>query len=141
MDGVVLSPLKQIANSKGDIYHALKKSDDNFYGFGEAYFTTVNFNEIKGWKKHSRMILNLIIPVGEIEFVIYDDREWSKTKGEFFSVKLSQDNYQRLTISTGLWVAFKGSGKQLNLLLNVASMEHDPGESINVELADIQYEW
>ena len=141
MDGVVLSPLKQIDNPKGDIYHALKKSDISFQGFGEAYFTTVNSNEIKGWKKHTKMILNLIVPVGEIEFFIYDDRENSITKGEFFTIKLSQENYRRLTIGPGLWVAFKGCTKELNLLLNIASIEHDPDESINVDLKDIPYEW
>ncbi len=141
MDGVVLSALEQIDNPKGDIYHALKKSDTSFQGFGEAYFTTVNYNEVKGWKKHTKMILNLIVPVGEIEFFIYDDREKSITKDEFFNIKLSQENYQRLTIEPGLWVAFKGCTQELNLLLNIASIEHDPGESINVDLGDIPYEW
>ena len=141
MDGITLSPLKQIENPKGDIYHALKKSDDSYSEFGEAYFTTVNNNDIKGWKKHTQMVLNLIVPVGEIEFVIYDDREHSLTKGDFFSVKLSQMNYQRLTVASGLWVAFKGCSETLNLLLNIASIEHDPSESMGRELKDISYEW
>ena len=93
MDGVVLTLLKQIHNPKGDIYHAMKKSDDGFDGFGEAYFSTIHQGDIKGWKKHTKMTLNLVVPVGEIELVIYDEN----TK-EFFSVKISQDNYQRLTV-------------------------------------------
>jgi dTDP-4-dehydrorhamnose 3,5-epimerase len=141
MDGVALHPLKQIENPKGDIYHALKKSDASFSGFGEAYFTTVNYNDVKGWKKHKKMILNLIVPVGEVEFIIYDDRDKSPTNGEFFSVKISKKNYQRLTISSGLWVAFKGCGETLNLLLNIASIEHNPNESINMDLKDVLYEW
>ena len=51
MDGITLTPLKQIFNPKGNIFHALKKSDIGFNGFGEAYFSTINQNEIKGWKK------------------------------------------------------------------------------------------
>jgi dTDP-4-dehydrorhamnose 3,5-epimerase len=141
MDGVILTPLMQINHPKGDIYHALKKSADTFLGFGEAYFTSITFNDIKGWKKHSHMALNLIVPVGCVEFVIHDDRVHSTTKGEFFAVQLSQDNYQRLTILPGLWVAFKGCSKDLNLVLNIASIEHDPKESINVDLMAIAYEW
>ena len=48
MEGVLLSPLKIIQNSKGDIYHALKKSDETFFSFGEGYFTNVNYTEVKG---------------------------------------------------------------------------------------------
>ena len=48
MDGIILTPLNQIHHPKGDIYHAMKKSDDGFDGFGEAYFSTVHKNDIKG---------------------------------------------------------------------------------------------
>jgi dTDP-4-dehydrorhamnose 3,5-epimerase len=135
MDGVILRPLKQIYHPKGDIFHAMKKSDDGFNGFGEAYFSTINKGDIKGWKKHTKMTLNLIVPVGEIEFVVYNE----ETK-EFFSVKLSQNNYQRLTVKPGLWMAFRGCG-EYNILLNLASIEHDPNEAINIDLSEINYEW
>lgn len=135
MDGVILTPLKQIYHPKGDIFHAMKKSDIGFDGFGEAYFSTINQNDIKGWKKHTKMTLNLVVPVGEIEFVVYDEN--SK---EFFSTKLSHNNYQRLTVKSGLWMAFKGLDKY-NMLLNLASIEHDPNEAVNIELNEINYKW
>ena len=135
MDGVVLTLLKQIHNPKGDIYHAMKKSDDGFDGFGEAYFSTIHQGDIKGWKKHTKMTLNLVVPVGEIEFVIYDEN----TK-EFFSVKISQDNYQRLTVKPNLWTAFRGM-QENSILLNLASIEHNPDEASNIEISKISYEW
>jgi dTDP-4-dehydrorhamnose 3,5-epimerase len=141
MDGVILTPLKQIYNPRGDVFHAVKKSDNGYAGFGEAYFSTIDFGEIKGWKKHKKMTLNLIVPLGAIEFVIYDDRVPPNSKGNFNSVILSLENYQRLTISPGLWVAFKGKGQPLNLLLNVASIEHDPLEAMNVPLDNFGYNW
>ena len=135
MDGVILTPLKQIYHPKGDIFHAMKKSDIGFDGFGEAYFSTINQNDIKGWKKHTKMTLNIVVPVGNIEFVVYDEN--SK---EFFSTKLSHNNYQRLTVKSGLWMAFKGLDKY-NMLLNLASIEHDPNETINIGIEEIKYEW
>ncbi len=135
MDGVILTPLKQIHNPKGDVFHAMKKSDNGFVGFGEAYFSTVNKDYIKGWKKHTKMTLNLVVPVGEIEFVLYDEN-----KKEFFTVKLSQNNYQRLTVKAGVWMAFRGIGEN-NMLLNLASMEHDPGEAETIAIDEIKYEW
>ena len=135
MDGVIVTPLKQIHNPKGDIYHAMKKSDDGFDGFGEAYFSTVHKNDIKGWKKHTKMTLNLIVPIGHIEFIIYDEN--SKI---FKSVNLSQKNYQRLSVKPGLWMAFRGINED-NILLNIASIEHNPNEAINRNLEEIKYEW
>jgi len=135
LDGVILTPLKQIHSPKGDIFHAMKKSDEGFDGFGEAYFSTVNKDDIKGWKKHTRMTLNLVVPIGTIEFVIYNEI----TK-EFFNIELSQDNYQRITVKPDLWVAFRGIG-EYNMLLNLASIEHDPSEAANVEFLGIKYDW
>lgn len=135
MDKVILTPLKQIFNPKGDIFHAMKKSDTGFDGFGEAYFSTVNKDDIKGWKKHEKMTLNLVVPIGEIEFIVYDE-----DSHEFESIKLSHENYQRLTVKPNLWLAFRGCG-EYNMLLNLASIEHDPNESETVTLEHIKYEW
>jgi len=141
INGVILTPLKQIIHPQGDIYHGMKRSDDGFESFGEAYFSTIIKDEIKGWKKHSKMVLNLIVPLGCIEFIIFDDRINSSTKGKFFKVKLSKENYQRLTVPAGVWLAFRGIGDDLNMLLNVASIEHDPSEAISKELSFIKYSW
>ena len=135
MDGVILTPLKQIEQPQGNICHAMKRSDIEFSGFGEAYFSTIKKGDIKGWKKHTEMVLNLIVPVGEIKFVIYNENT-----NDFFSIQLSRSNYQRLTIKPNLWLAFKGINDE-NMLLNIASIEHNPNESISAELTSINYEW
>jgi dTDP-4-dehydrorhamnose 3,5-epimerase len=131
--GVLLTPLKQIFHPKGYVYHAMKKSDIGFSGFGEAYFSTIHKDDVKGWKKHTQMTLNIVVPVGEIEFVIHDGND-------FFSTKLSQTNYQRLTVAPNLWVAFRGVG-ETNMLLNLANMEHDSREALNLALNEIPYAW
>ena len=135
MDGVILTPLKQIHHPKGDILHGMKKSDIGFDGFGEAYFSSIKEGEIKGWKKHRKMTLNLIVPVGEIEFVVFDAK-----KNNFFNVKISQNNYQRLTIKSGLWLAFRGLKKN-NLLLNLSNVEHNPKETEDLNIPEINYKW
>lgn len=141
IDGLYMTKLKRISHPKGDIFHALKSSDKGFSSFGEAYFSCVNFNEIKGWKKHNEMVLNLIVPIGSIRFVIFDDRLQSKTNRQFTDVTLNQSNYSRLTIPPGVWVAFQGKTDSVNLLLNVASIEHDQNESENLSLENIPYNW
>ena len=135
MDKVILTPLKQIFNAKGDIFHGMKKSDPGFAGFGEAYFSTIHQDDIKGWKKHTQMTLNLIVVKGAIEFVVYDEKSES-----FFSVTLSGENYQRLTVKPGVWMAFRGKEEE-NMLLNLANMEHNPDEAENIDLKEIRYAW
>tara|TARA_B110000879_G_C11028670_1_gene453950 strand:+ start:528 stop:935 length:408 start_codon:yes stop_codon:yes gene_type:complete len=135
VDGVTLTALKQINHPKGNVYHAMKSSDYGYDGFGEAYFSTINKEDIKGWKKHTKMTLNIIVPVGEIEFIFYDEDE-----GAFESIKLSHKNFQRLTLKPNIWMAFRGIDSY-NMLLNLASIEHDPEESINKNIEDIKYAW
>jgi len=139
--GVVLTPLEIIKNPKGDIYHGLKKSDYGFSGFGEAYFSTVNGGVVKGWNRHKKMTLNLIVPMGKVTFVIFDDRDNSNTKGDFFNVEISHENYCRLTVPPDLWLAFKGKNKEKSLILNIANMEHDPKELEKMDLNRIKYNW
>ena len=141
IDGLTLTPLKIISHPKGDIRHAMKASSPGFSGFGEAYFSSVSKGEVKGWKNHSRMILNLVVPVGQVRFVVHDLREDSGTYGEFQDVILGQSNYCRLTVPNNVWMAFQGIGDDLNLLLNIASIEHDPQEATNKPLEDIDYDW
>ncbi len=124
-----LTPLKQIFHPKGDVFHAMKASDPGFAGFGEAYFTTVHHGLIKGWKRHARMQMNLIVPVGSVCFHVHDD-----ASGKTTQFVLGAENYARLTVPAGYWMAFEGMGTELNLVCNLASIEHDPEEARNVPL-------
>jgi len=129
-----VTPLRRIPNPKGDVLHALKRSDAGFTDFGEAYFTHVNPGDIKGWKKHTRMQLNLIVPVGAVRFYVHDEAQRRTDIHE-----LGPGNYGRLTVPPGLWVAFEGLGQPVNMLLNVASIEHDPQEAMTLPLDAIPF--
>ena len=139
IDGIVLTPLKNIILPKGNILHGIKKDDNGFAGFGEAYFSTVNYNEVKGWNYHREMTLNLVVPIGKVTFIIYDDRKSGNSKGSFFKVSLSTSNYKRLTIPPKLWVAFKGEDVDTNLILNIANIVHDENEIKKLDLKEIPY--
>ncbi len=47
MEGVTLHPLKHITVPKGDIYHAMKSTDEGYCGFGEAYFSQIEQGQAK----------------------------------------------------------------------------------------------
>ena len=125
-------PLKKISNPLGDVWHAIKSSDSEYAGFGEAYFSFIEKGKIKGWKKHKKATLNLIVPVGEIKFFAYDKEKGDKNS-KLSSFTLSEENYFRLTVPSGIWLAFKGL-KERNMLLNVSDYSHDPSEVEAIEI-------
>lgn len=135
MQDITVTSLSIINGLKGDVRHAMKRSDSGFVGFGEAYFSTIKSGEIKGWKRHNRATLNLVLAFGEVTLFAYDDRVSSKTYGFLSRIVISLENYKRLTIGPGLWVAFYGS-EELNAILNICDLEHDPLEADNREIGD-----
>jgi len=133
--------LKTFNQSAGMVMHALKDSEESFNGFGEAYFSTVETNRTKGWKFHTKMTSNLVVPVGDVRFFLVSPSSFEITPGAkidaYMNVVIGESNFSRLTIPPGYWVAFQGAGSGSNLILNVADMEHDPSEALNKNLSEI----
>jgi dTDP-4-dehydrorhamnose 3,5-epimerase len=134
MEGFRITPERRIANPRGDILHAMKRSSEGYKAFGEAYFSTILPGDVKGWKRHHRMTLNLVVPVGEVRFVLHDGVH-------FEQVDLGCDHHARLTVEPGLWMAFRGMASQPSLVLNIADIEHDPDEAESVSLDRFAYAW
>ena len=141
IEGVILTTLRIFTTESGDVLHGMKNNENSFCGFGEAYFSTIKQGQIKGWNKHIKMTLNLIVPYGRVRFVTYDSKAKNNSTSGLFEVELSHKNYQRLTIPPGLWVAFKGEGNDTSIILNIASKEHDQTEMQNLALHKIPYKW
>jgi len=139
--GVIVTPLKVIDTPGGHILHGMKCSDEGYDGFGEAYFSMVDHGVVKGWKRHTRMTLNLVVPMGEIRFVIFDDRASSVSHGLFQEVIISKSNYCRLTVPPMVWMGFQGVGQESNMLLNLANIPHEPEESERSDVAAFNFDW
>ncbi len=135
----LLTKLDIINSAKGRVLHAMKKSDLGYEGFEEAYFSTIYPKCIKGWKRHKSMTLNLIVPLGKIRFVLYDDRDIENINTN--SYILSCDKYFRLTIPPMIWVAFQSLHNKESILLNVSNLIHNPREADNIELEKINFDW
>ena len=141
IDGVIFTSLKVIDVQNGKVLHGMKVTDKGYQGFGEAYFSCINHNAIKGWKRHSKMVLNIIVPIGKIRFVLFDDRENSLTSKCYQEIIMSANNYGRLTVPPGIWFSFQGIGKDKNLLLNISNIPHDINEQEDKALETIAYNW
>jgi dTDP-4-dehydrorhamnose 3,5-epimerase len=136
---ITTTPLSIIETQGGKVMHAMKKSDQGFKGFGEAYFSFIDFQEIKAWKRHTEMTLNLIVPKGEIRFVFIDDTVLSNL--QFYEVVVSQDNYSRLTVPPMVWMGFQGLSTSGSFLLNLANIEHNINEVDNKKQNEFEFIW
>jgi dTDP-4-dehydrorhamnose 3,5-epimerase len=141
IDGILFSPAKKIYHEFGDIFHIMRNFDQGFVGFGEVYISNVKYNEIKAWKRHFQMTSNMVVPMGIVKIVIFDDRLQSSTNGIFNEFLLSPENYYRLTIPPNLLYGFKGLGKNTNMIINIADIPHDPIEQINYNKDFLTYKW
>jgi dTDP-4-dehydrorhamnose 3,5-epimerase len=139
IEDVLTTKLDVIDTPGGNVMHAMKETSVGYTGFGEAYFSQVDKGAIKAWKRHKEMTLNLIVPVGEIRFVLFDDREVSNT--QFQEVIISKDNYCRLTVPPMVWIGFQSLSDDGSILLNIADIEHSPHEVDKKNIEQIEFNW
>lgn len=147
--GISVHRLARIGAEGGDVLHALKSSDKGYAGFGEAYFSIVNARCVKAWRRHTRMTLNLIVPVGAVGVLITSSWRGDPLKSasvenhelSHWGVVLSQEPYLRLTIPPGLWFGMKGLATTPSLLLNISDISHDPLEYEKVPVDTMPDNW
>jgi dTDP-4-dehydrorhamnose 3,5-epimerase len=144
INGVVISPLKQIEDERGAVLHMLRSDSSFFSKFGEIYFSVINQGSIKAWKKHKMMTQCFAVPIGRIHLVIFDDRPDSSSKGEIEEIVIGRpDKYYLVYIPPMLWYGFKGVSESLALLANCSDLPHDPDESEKLAAFNnyISYDW
>ena len=143
IDGVIITPLLQVADERGKVMHMLKNTDKHFEEFGEIYFSCIFPDVVKAWHLHDKMTLNYAVPYGRIKFVLYDDRPNSPTKGEVQELFLGVENYSLVTVPPKVWNGFKGVGTEMALVANCTSIPHDPSEIHRRDPSDpyFPYNW
>ena len=123
LETIKVVPLKTFPKEDGNVMHALKANEKEFNGFEEAYFSVIKKDKIKAWKRHLKMTMNLIVPIGSVMFVFYDE------KGENFkTIEIGEKNYSRITVPPKIWFGFIGKSNQDSLILNISNIIHDEKE-------------
>ena len=136
---VLINKLKVFDTPGGNVMHAMKLTSKGYEGFGEAYFSQIEKDAVIAWKRHKEMTLNLIVPVGEIRFILFDDRAAEST--QFQEVIISKKNYCRLTIPPMIWMGFQGFSEGRSILLNIANIEHNADETDKKNIKEIKFNW
>mgnify|MGYP006086756797 CR=1 FL=1 len=143
IEGVSVTPLKQIFDERGKVMHMLRSDSPQFSKFGEIYFSCTYSGAVKAWHMHTEMTLNYAVVHGAIKFVLYDDRSDSQTQGEIQEIFISPENYQLVTVPPGIWNGFKGIGLETSIVANCSTVPHSSDEIKRKEYNDdlIPYNW
>lgn len=143
IDGVILTPLKQIFDERGKVMHMLSVNSPTFSQFGEIYFSCTYPGVVKAWHLHTEMTLNYAVISGEIKFVLFDDREKSPTRGQLQEIFISPENYLLVSVPPLVWNGFKSIGPTTAIVANCSDIPHDDREIVRRAPNDdsIPYSW
>lgn len=143
IDGVILTPLKQIFDERGKVMHMLRTDSPAFSAFGEIYFSCTHPGVVKAWHLHKEMTLNYAVIYGEIKFVLFDDRPNSPSRGEVQELFISPENYMLVTVPPLIWNGFKSVGPKTAIVANCATLPHNADEIERRPAFDesIPYDW
>jgi len=143
IEGVIIRPLRQIADERGKIMHMMRCDDPDFEKFGEIYFSCVYPRVIKGWHIHTEMTLNYAVIQGNIKLVLYDERKNSPTKGIFQEIFIGRDSYNLVKVPPMVWNGFKGIGTETAIVANCSTLPHCPDEIKRLDPINnhIPYDW
>lgn len=142
--GLLITELRQISDDRGSILHVLRADESKFTSFGECYLSEVLTGQVKAWKRHDLQTQELVVPVGRIQMVVFDDREGCETRGQVQVLEMGRpDAYYRLRIPPDLWYGFQCISDEPALLVNCADIPHDPAEAEQRPMNDpgIPYKW
>ena len=85
------------------------------------------------------MTMNIVVPVGQVRFVF---RCVDGDGADEFRVEdIGLNHYARITVPPGIWFGFQGLYTQQSLVLNIASIAHDPNEVERLALMEINFDW
>ena len=137
LSNIVTTQLSTFDADGGRVMHGIKKNDTGYVGLGEVYFSYINPRAVKAWKKHNRMTLNLVVPLGKVRFVFCDPLNDDHYRVE----DVGEGNYVRLTVPPGIWFGFQGIALHPSLVTNIADLQHDPAEVDRQVVSSFDYQW
>ena len=114
--------LERINNQNSNILKIINENHKNFLDIKEVYCSTIKKNDIRAWKKHTKMFCNILVIKGSIKFVFFDN-SFSTSK----EIIITEDNSKILFIKPNIWFGFKGLYEN-NSLINFSNIMHDESE-------------
>jgi len=130
IDGVKIKHLKRHVDERGYVMEILRRDDELFTEFGQAYISACFPGMVKAWHCHEIQTDHFCCIQGNAKIGLYDDRPDSPTEGETQSIVIGELNPALIRIPTYVWHGMMALGGEMAVILNV------PTEPYNAEDPD-----
>lgn len=145
IDGVKVKRLEVKPDEGGRLMEIVRRDDDIFINFGQAYITTAYPGVVKGWGWHNHKDELITTLSGMVKTVLYDGRENSPTHGVINEFFIGEHNPCLLRVPPRVVHGFKCVSEGEAMLLVVSSEPYDrdnPDEfHIDPHVNNIPYDW
>lgn len=125
IDEVVIEKQKVIPDNRGRLGEILRVDDQNFKGFGQCYFTTGLPNVVKAFHIHKIAWDYWYVVHGDIQLVLFDDRDNSPTKGLINVFYIGVHNPSSVLIPPYVVHGFKTISEHEAIIINIPSEPYD----------------
>jgi dTDP-4-dehydrorhamnose 3,5-epimerase len=123
----------------------LRRDDELFIQFGQAYITTVYPGVVKAWHYHKVQRDNFAVVAGMVQIALYDGRPDSPTKGEVNVFHVGIHNPMLVHVPPFVLHGFKNVGVEEAIVLNLPTELYDyaaPDEfRVDPFENDIPHDW
>lgn len=145
IEGVIVKPLRVIADERGRLMEILRADDPHFRKFGQVYLTTAYPGVVKAWHYHREQEDTFAVVKGMLKLVLYDSREGSPTRGVVNEFFLGEHSPISVVVPKRVFHGFKGIGTEEALVINVPTEPYryeSPDEyRVDPHGNDIPYDW
>ena len=136
-NGIEISSLSIISDTRGSVMKMIRSDDLEFKGFGECYFSKISPGVTKAWKMHRMQTQNISVPVGLIELVAFNPTLQDESKA-ISRIKLGvPDFYKLIRIPPNIWYGFRCISNDSALVVNCPDLPHDASDSYKKDQDDI----
>ena len=145
IEGIIIKPLKIIADERGWLMEILRCDDPFFKKFGQVYLTTAYPGVVKAWHYHKKQTDNFTCVHGMMKVVLYDARTDSPTYRALMEVVIGDKNPALIVVPPGVYHGFKALGTETAYFLSIPTLPYNYAEPDEFRLPpntdEIQYDW
>ena len=136
LDKITVTKLETFDNIDGNVMRGIRNLNSKIIT-GELYFSWINNNSIKAWKKNCTSSSRFIVPCGLVKFVFFSSNKESLLREEI----IGESRYSLIEIPSNIWYGFKGISKNPSLICNLIEDVHNKNNMKNKNLEEINYNW
>jgi dTDP-4-dehydrorhamnose 3,5-epimerase len=134
-EGVVVRDLVTHVDDRGSLCEMIdERWDEVTEPITSSFMFTVRPGIAKAWNLHRDTVDRYAVLFGEVEIVLYDDRDGSPTKGLVAQLFMTDLRRQSPRIPTGVWHALRGLGSRDTVILNFPTVLYDHGDPDKLRL-------